>query len=395
MDAYIDKIVRFNTLNVVGVFRKEEGDLYYVLKLRKKNSKLEVVALESFAGFEELKKHTDTKIPIIILIDGKGVLNKKIDPKNEIDLNWIKNLDYTSIHHTTYSSEGLRFLSFCRRNVAEESITLLQNSGFEVIDLYIGPIVAVLLKDSLNKEQLYANGSLLELQENDLTDILKSKQPAVITTYEIGETTVSNYHLPLYGAAVHFYIRQRAIEKSTAKGINREEIIYKTAFKTVGLIMIALFFVLLLISYSLTWYYNTQNAELNMQNVYSNQSYKIIQGLEVQSENKLRILNETGFLSSKFISFYGYELTKSTPAEISISGLEIFPLTKEIKGNEKVSFTSKVINIKGSTYNEAVFNSWLKRLKIIEWIDNFEIISLKKDKKELSHFELKITLKNV
>ena len=46
-------------------------------------------------------------------------------------------------------------------------------------------------------------------------------------------------------------------------------------------------------------------------------------------------------------------------------------------------------------YQESSFSNWLEGLKKTDWLQRFEIISLKKDKKNKSIFEIKITLKNV
>ncbi|MGK4568991.1 hypothetical protein [Flavobacterium sp. 3HN19-14] len=75
--------------------------------------------------------------------------------------------------------------------------------------------------------------------------------------------------------------------------------------------------------------------------------------------------------------------------------MAVFPLTKEIKANEKVSFTARQIVLKGSTIDESIFNDWISTFKTLNWISNFEITTLKKDKKDISVFELKITLKDV
>ena len=67
----------------------------------------------------------------------------------------------------------------------------------------------------------------------------------------------------------------------------------------------------------------------------------------------------------------------------------------EIKANKKITFESKTILIKGETFNESSINKWIDGLKEMNWINNFEIISLKKDKKNKSQFEVKITIKDV
>ena len=142
-------------------------------------------------------------------------------------------------------------------------------------------------------------------------------------------------------------------------------------------------------------YYGTKNSELNLQTVYSNQSYQLILDLEAQKEKKLSILKESGVLSSKFLSYYGYQIIKSIPSDISLNELNIIPLKEEYKENKKAFFENRMIIIKGETFQEASFNNWLEGLKKMDWLERFEIISLKKDKKNKSIFEIKITLKDV
>ncbi len=394
MNAILNKIIKFDTLNIIGVYRKVDADVFYFLRTTKSKDKLEVASIKTFSTIEDLKIEVDNKTPMIILIDGKGVLNKRIDPKNETDLNWIKSLDYATIHHTTFTNENFQFLSFCRKNVVEDVMHSFHLSGYQIVDFYVGSIVSVLINDSLKLGQIFSNDSILEFETDELTNIIKSKTDDT-KEYELGGILVSNFHLSLYSAALHFYIQQKSIAKSHSEKIDKEEIVYKKAFNLIGLVSLIGFFIALLTSYLLIQYFNAQNTKLNLENIYSNQSFQLIQDLEKQKENKLQIVNEMGFTSSKFISYYSYELTKELSSEITLTALDVFPLQKDIKSNEKVVFYSKTIIIKGASINETTFNLWLENLRAKQWIDSFEILSLKKDKKNISQFELKIDLKNV
>ena len=80
---------------------------------------------------------------------------------------------------------------------------------------------------------------------------------------------------------------------------------------------------------------------------------------------------------------------------MSLNEVNIIPAGKEIKANKKIAFDSKTILVKGETFNESSINKWIDRLKEMNWIKNFEIISLKKNKKNKSQFEVKITIKDV
>ena len=142
-------------------------------------------------------------------------------------------------------------------------------------------------------------------------------------------------------------------------------------------------------------HYGSKNAELNYKNLNTNKLYQKVVNLEKQKINKLNILKESGFLSSKFLSYYGYELIKNMPNDLSLNEIKIIPAGKEVKANKKMTFDFKTILIKGETFNESSFNQWLELLKKVNWINNFEIIGLKKDKKNKSQFEVKIAIKDV
>lgn len=395
MIATLSKFIKINDLNVVGIIKKEDYEIFNLLTIKKKANKISIVAVQTFENFEKLNKSADKKLPLLIVFEGKGVLNKEIDFNNEADINWQKNIDYNTIYYTDLKGLKSNFISFCRKNIVEESISKFQKNGFQVIDVYIGSFLGALLNNVLNKEMLFSTDLRLEFENEKLLGFSKQNEEVKTVNYQIGEETISNVFLPLYGAIIHFFVKQKEVSKTANPNLNSEELIYKKAFEFFGVFILFGFLTSLLISYFIIQYYGTKNSELNLQTVYSNQSYQLILDLEAQKEKKLNILKESGILSSKFLSYYGYEIIKSIPLNVSLNELNIIPLKEEYKENKKAFFETKTIIIKGETFQEGSFNNWLEDLKKMEWLQRFEIISLKKDKKNKSIFEIKITLKNV
>jgi hypothetical protein len=395
MNFLLNKIVNINALNLIGVFRNNDGDSFFLLKVKKKKSQLDIIEKFVFSDIESLKSKLDSKVPSVLLFDGKGVLNKKIGLKSETDTEWLKNLDYKSIHYTSYNTQECQFLSFCRATVLDELIALFYKNEIQIIDFYIGGLTAVLVNNLLDKSKLLSNETFLEFDNNTLSTISKPDSERKTENYTIGTTLISNFELPLYGAAINFYVNQSSIVKSQSVLIDSEEVIYKKAFEKLGIIILVGFFCLLLASYGLIQYLNYKNATLNLENSYSNKAYSVINDLELQKEKKLKILAETGFSSKEFISFYCYKLTKSIPYVIHFSYLEVYPIKKEIKKTEKVEFDYKIILLKGNTPDETVFNDWIDSLKNEKWLQKLEIVSIKRDKQNISYFELKITIKDV
>ncbi|WDF66500.1 PilN domain-containing protein [Flavobacterium sp. KACC 22763] len=395
MIATLSKFIKINDLNVVGVIKKEGYEIYNLLTVKKKANKISIVSKQTFETFDALIKTTDKKLPILLVIEGKGVLNKEINFDNETDLNWQKNIDFNTIFYTDIKGANSNFISFCRKNIVEESITQFQKNGFQVIDIYIGSFLGALLNNVLKRDVLYSTDIKLEFENEIISGFSKQNETVANVNYQIGEETVSNVFLPLYGSVIHFFVKPKEVSKTINSNLNNEELIYKKAFNFLGVAMLAGFLLSLMISYFLIQYYGTKNSELNLQTVYSNQSYQLILDLEAQKEKKLNLLKESGVLSSKFFSFYSYEIMQTVPSAISLTELNIAPLKEEYKENKKALFDSGTIIIKGETYQESSFNSWLENLKKMDWLQRFEIVSLKKDKKNKSVFEIKIILKNV
>ena len=392
MEKIISKIVPIHELNLIGIFRNDDGEIFLALNVKKNKNKLEIISLVDSSDIESLYTKLNPKTPVIIIIDGKGVLNKKIDLKNSTDTDWYKNLDFNTIDFTSYNNENFKFLSFCRQNIAEDIIAKFHTIGFNIIDFYIGGLMAVLLLDTIKQDSIISNDMILFFENEELIDITKSNEINIDKRYDVGDKSISNYYLPLYGAAINFYVNQKNIEKSYNKSIKSEEVIYKIAFDKLGIYMIIGFFLLLLSSYSLIQYFNAQNTQLNLKNLYSNQTFELIQQLEKQKANKETIINQTGIGASKFISFYSYEITNTVPTEINLSNLDIFPIQQEIKTAEKVQLGTKIILLQGATENEQVLNYWIEKLRNYKWINKLEIVSIKKDKFNNSNFQLKLQL---
>lgn len=395
MEFLLNKIVNFNRLNVIGIYRNDDTTIFHILRLQKKKENLEIIEQTTYEDFDILTNKLDVKTPLVLLLDGKGIVNKKIVLKDEKDIEWLKNLDYNTTHFTSYTTPDSQFLSFCRNHVLEEYFNLIQQKGYQIIDFYIGSIISVLGNDFLNTSKIIANENVLYFEENMLANVIKKDESYELQNYHISEKSITNFHLPLYCAAINFFIKQESITKSSYKENDKEEIVYKKAFEIIGLSMVVLFFSLLLISYFSIQYLINKNASLNLEISYATKSYDLIKKLEEEKDNKYKILNEMGATSKNFISFYNYQIASLTPIEIKLSNMEFAPLRKEIKKTEKPEFEFKSIILKGQTFDEVSFNSWIAILKNEKWISKLEIISVKRDKKNDIFFELKITITDV
>lgn len=395
MITILSKIIKINELHVIGIIKKENEEFYHVLTVKKKGTKVTIVSMASFTEFEDLKKNVDQNLPLLLFIDGKGVLNKAIDFNNEADVTWYKNIDLNTIYYTSLKGLNIDFISFSRKNIINDILSKFKKNNFQIIDIYLGSFISAILINSIKKEVILSNDLLLEFKNDKLHKFVKQTDFTKKENYIIGTETITSTYLPLYATIIDFFIKSKEISKTKIETSNTDEIIYKKAFKYFGISILVGFLISLLISFFLIQYYTSKNTALTIQNIYTDKNYQQTLALEKQKENKQKILLESGFSSSKFLSFYSYEIIKIVPQDVSLTVLEITPLTKETKTNQKLIFESNTINVRGETFNESSFNTWMESLKKMNWLENFEIISLKKDKKNKSQFEVKISIKNV
>lgn len=394
MYSFLSKIIKFNTLSVLGIYKTEQGENYYLLTVKKKGNALHILSVSDFPDFDGVLKNIDIQLPVLLVIDGKGVLNKKINFNSDQDINWRKNIDFDSLYHTEYKTSNASFLSFSRRTSIDDVIKQLQANNLQIIEFYLGPLMASNLSKVIDKNVISSFETELIFEGEELLDIKKISDIQVVN-YVFDTKTISQYHLPLYGAAIHFFLRTKQVNKSTSATIDIENIVYKKAFNYFGLSMLLLFLTSLLCSYFLIQHYTANNVALNAENIYTHQTYKQILELSQVKERKLKILNETGQLSKKFLTYYVYQLSQSVPNNVHLNELNVFPVSDDIKDNEKVVITSNQIVIKGATTMQNSFDEWLGKLKEMQWIKKFEIVSIKKDKKNIQQFEIKILINNV
>jgi hypothetical protein len=391
MIKVLSKILKSNKIQVVGIYEDSDNLKIHVLTLKKEKNKLIILDKNYYESYESFEKRLNTSLPLILCYDGKKVLNKKVDLSSEIDLNWNKNLDLNAIYYTKYNTENNIFISISRKDIVDFWIEKMLSSKLHIVDFYLGPLTSLVLSSVINKETIISNKTELVIRNSELFDLSKVEL-FEDQLYNIGDSNLNNFEIAIYGAGLIYFTDNLDFEKSTIQNLNQEEIIYKKAFNYFGVFTLILFFTSLLLSYFLIQFYLTKNAELSVENLYSNKSYQEIISLESQMKEKEELINNSGFLSQHFLSFYSFEIINSLPNSISIDEFIINPLSKDVRENKSIEFIPYQIILKGITKDEDEFNDWIKESRKKDWLKKIEIKSIKTDKKNNTMFELIITI---
>lgn len=385
----ISKILSIKKVLGLGIYCHPETleMTYQVMLIQKKKDELTLLFKKELSDINELiELSIKTDAPIVVVYDGKGVLNKRIDVKNDQDVAWRKNVDFESVYFTAYATESEEYISLCRKNIIDEVYEQIKK--LPVFEFYIGPFLGVLLKESISEDSYNSNEVQLEFEKDKLVRMTKKSIDDNIE-YSTGQESLSPFQLPVYGSVINAFIELKEINNSSLAHVDKTEFIYKKMFNLAGIIMLVVFFLALLASYLLSNYFISKNASLYQENLYSTKTLTTINQLEEEKQKKMKILGETGQMSKKFISYYSFELASSVPPQIKLNNLDVFTVD-EIKQDKKVAINSKKIMMSGSFKNEEIFQQWLTSIQKMKWIKTFEVLSIKKDKYNVQWFELKI-----
>lgn len=391
----IDQFFGIKKIRLIAVIRDGLNLQYQSMLCGVEKSGLKLINVQRDLTQEELLSLTQKKTPVLLLLDGKGVLHKSIQRVDESEMAWFKNLDFDTLHFTSYQTDEHLFISFCRKAILDETLSLFETNELTVLGVYVGSISGILAAPILAKPIYKSNFCTVKINDNKpiflgISEIEENKEE-----HNIDEQFLNSFHISLLGAAVDYFSGNSTIEKSKIKQAAEQEFIYKKAFEKIGICVLLFFLLSLMGSYISTQIIISENAELLLANKLNGKTISELRMLETEFETKSQIYREMGIASKKYYSFYCYKITSSTPNAIRLKKLELNPVKSEIKPGKKIELDVNSIIIEGQTIKERELNSWIGRLKTEKWIKKIEISSVKKQKKGGVEFKLKITAHRV
>lgn len=385
------KHIKYETvkhITVIGVHFSGNATHYRLLQLQKKGDSLSILNETkeiSFEALQELSKNT----PLLLAFSGKGIISKKVGNKG----NYLKEIIFNASAEDFYTYQVLsathNFVSVARKEVIDEVLEKFRTLDFQIVDFSIGPFVASRLA-FLEKQALPVQDYILQLNENTVVAFQKSNENQTIT---IDDETIETNSLTLLATAIQYsYPSEEILYDDGSILEDRETFKYKKRFNRLAITTLLFFLITLLGSYIALLYYNDQYVNYNSQLKNLNDTYSKVKELKDEQLQKQAILNESGTLTNAFLSQYTFEIGKTVPKTINLTSLEVNPLQNRLKQNEKLLFNTNQIVLSGETKESAMLNYWVKDLKKLQWVSKIEIVSFKRNRKQVGLFTVKIDL---
>lgn len=364
---------------------------------------------EGITSFEELAQLIDTKQPIILVLNGKGIIHRKVSlSESDTDITLLNkvlpnaNFKDFDLQQTALGSQQA-FVSVVRSSIINEIIEALKKNKLTTIaGCLLGPFVLnnllpLIGTAVISNEQLTVGTYQLQIREQQITDITVASGHAD-EHISVGGDPVDPKLLIAFAAAFSYFTGADAgISKSEIIDNIKEEFKQKQKFEFIGGALLIAIFGILLVNYFVFNHYWTKNKDLSSALTANQSALNRYDTLKIQVAQKKEFLDQNGLLETSRTSFYTDQLAGTLAASIHWIDVNIHPLKKKKAGEEEQGFffENKTIRISGKCQRSTDLNSWMKEIKLKEWVSSVTLLNYTQDNAvDDGMFLIEIKLKN-
>lgn len=391
------------------VILPDGGYQLQLIILKKQQSTLVSTTQRSaLSTFADAKAAIDPKTPLMIVINGKGIIHRKVhtseqEPPTAL-LNKLlpnANVDDFIIQKTPlHAAEA--FVSVIRLTAFQAIIEELISSGLtNVVACFLGPFVItnlfpVVEPSFFNSPFVDISNFRLQLSDQQITG-MESTSNTPTGMVKIGnERFTYEMLLPFAAALAYFTGDRNDVFNSQALNQLKEEFRQKQKFELRGWTLLITTFLILIINYFVFDHYWTQNKEMTAQLESTQAALNQYEKLKAEYGQKQQFLKENGLLENSRTSYYADQLAAQLPVSIQLTGLNIHPLKKKKAGEEDKGFVfeNQRILVSGNCQQNTALNEWMKKVKKFPWVEEVALLNYTQDNlKENGVFLLEIKIK--
>lgn len=383
------KIWSPKSLVVVFLHFEEEQVALSVLKVGKNSKTLNLEDAQHFENVSEIVSHFGKSVPYHLHVSGTGVLSRKVTTSPNFKEELIINSNIDEFNFTTYDDGISIVASFFRSALIQSFIEELKTLKIHVIAVSSGETpLFTLLKEN---EQLSFE-STLSKKNGNIDGFVRNEKATQRALYN------HNYYSKPQLLAIVLYSQLKAPDEKYA---NSEDLFYTKAkenyaqfqqFKFYGVSVLSGLLLALIVNYFYQNKLNTSISELEYELTISNNNLSLLERLEQEKSRKLLLVQNAGVNSTKFISFYLDEIGRTTPSQIYLTDLELYPIVGKLKNKHRVEVDNNSILVSGVTFDNEILDDWIEKLDEFEWVKSIELLNYLKNEEGRAGFNLLITL---
>jgi len=324
--------------------------------------------------------------PVALVLSGKGTLHKIINTEDGLGSGQMlkhafPGLEEHAFYSQIFTDESISLVSVVRKSVADPLLEKLERAGIKIYNLTVGAIVMTQIWPQLNivNKEIRFDGHFFNVSDSKaLLNYSVNPDFRQELPFKIGDENVPENIVVAYAAAVQLILHDRlALVTTNSDAI---EISFRTFLEQARLrkqLMVLTFglFFLLLISFLIFSYYNSENSrlvrEVGNQTASADHS-ELLQRHIAENEYLMKRLGWNGGYN------YGYllnELGSSAPNRLVLKSIQM----NDYKTDEEKRNMEPNIRVTGTTDNLAAVNNWIFILKEKPWVKTVKLVQYQQE----------------
>jgi Tfp pilus assembly protein PilN len=384
----LEQYYRINQAAGVNIHLRQDGTVMInAIHITAKGNQLNIDQKQlDIPSVKELNKHLQAKTAIALNISGKGILYKQIKKIETIEQGnfsqVLPNANIDDFYVQNFISGEQSFVAVIRRAEADGWIGQLKEQGLVPLSLSLGPFPAEHIFSQLNVYEA-------ELQFNGHS--IKRDEASHWISYQYDETALTPFALKIeseginekliipYAAAFQLILASKLDRIQADAPLLNQDFKSKLAdqkLKVNGFLILAVFFLLLLINFVFFSWLESSNSILTSRVSRFTQSSSNIQEISEQVKAKEGLLQSLGWDGGVNKSALIDQLAALMPEEISLKEIAINPVDlNSSRVQRSLVFFNLRINISGTSDKIIPVNEWMARMKTKPWVKNIQMES--------------------
>lgn len=392
-------------IGVEAIITADSVIIYNYVALKKTREKITIEkSTTDITDIEGLVKETTTAYPLLLSIKGKGIVHKKIAANAQLGFDSLLNSVLPNSNIADFylqsfeTDEANRIVSVARKAIVNEILDLLIKQGYKVIGCTLGPFavqsVLPLLQteNETSGELQFANHELL-IRDGQIVNYIQKNTEAEKKDIALGALNVSPELLLAFATAFAYFNPVDSIS-SNIESTQHDYVEFKNEvkFKTAGVLVLSVSFVLLLANF-IAFSYLSDLVKLKSGRVMaSSAELSMIDTMEAQIQEKTFFLAKSGLSEPSRTSYYADNIAKWVPEEVKLTGITVHPLIKN-EDDTRMEFEAKRILVSGKSKHALDVNDWIKKMRKEKWLKTISLLTYKqKESDKPGEFLIEIKL---
>lgn len=388
-----------------GVFVFINPDSSYRISVCNLKKSKKSVFIQKYASdlnsLTELNKYCNTKTPIVLCLDGKGIIHKSAPVSLDLDKTEAVHKIFPNANASDFMitidkiTDSNSMLSLARNEVISEVVSKLPD-GLFVIEYILGPMAINQILPLLlhNNSVLKCDTYSLKISNNKIAEIEKVDLGNNKIIFNIGGENIPDNVIIAFSAAFRYFTGNEESVCYKADECSSNDFFYKRIFTYSGWIALFVIFFILLANFIVFDNYRQRQSELSSRLSVNQDLLKQIDTLKNELSVKQIFIEKNGLLSFSKQSFYADRIASSIPDNVNLSLMKQCPLKTKLIDQIQPDIQNDVILIEGESKNSVRLNEWINKLSLENWIEQVDVTNYSQENSNSrGKFSIKIKLK--